>query len=1046
MNKLIFLVEECKQISNDVLKYLKESGYEIRHFSTQNDLLTAFINEQPFAIILNHLLCTTGSDVEELVKKLKGKSNYPPSIIVISADSNMQIRLSAAHAGISHFFDEPVNPHALIQCIKNVSRSRYQAPPNILFIEDEKHPQGDYHKILTQAGMKVDVLTNFLKLPEVLNHFKPDVILIDLHLVNDSGLEIARVIRQSSAWRHKGIIFLADQANIDQQNSAINLGADAVLIKPIAPSNLISIVKNKAMSVRLSVNTNQDLKHTLRENEFQNIALNEHAIVSTANTAGNITSMNDKFCEASGYSREELLGKNHRILKSGYHSPAFYKTMWNTIRKGNIWHGIICNKTKTGRYYWVQSTIVPFINAQGIPYKFVSIRTDISKLRTNEERLSLSQTFANIGSWDWDIKTGELYYSKEMSAILGYTNRISHTTINNFMSDSVHPDDQPLVMDKLFASLKNGNKFDLEYRIIWPEGCIRWVHTLGDIVRDGEGNPLHTIGVTQDISERKATQLALLEQEQRLVEAQRIGRIGDWSWDFVTGKTHWSGESLRLLGHPSETNPTYARVMENIHPEDILRAQGDDQVTIRSGYSASDYRIKRLDGEFRWVHIERYSVVDESGTPTGLRGTIQDISERKLSEYSLIAAKEEAEKANRAKSEFLSSISHELRTPLNAILGFSQLLQMDEEPLLSRQQHGYAGEIINAGSHLLNLINEILDLAKIESGHFNLSIEPVDVDDVIDDCLELIKPLAQDNNITIDWKKGGTGLPTETQLNWNGKILSDHTRLKQILLNILSNAIKYNSENGKVIISYSLVADKHLLINITDSGSGMSLEQQSQLFQVFNRLGAENTHIEGVGMGLVISKNIAEQMGGHINVESQPGKGTTFQIQMPLATTQSNASISHPEGFNVGITEKNSGMRPLKSDSKQYSVLYIEDNPTNQRLISLILRQKSNINLLCASEPVLGLELAETHKPDLILLDINLPGMDGFELLQRLRRQDANRNTSIIALSANAMSHEIKKGLEAGFDRYITKPVEAQAFLEIVEDTLQNSQSIGINL
>jgi len=407
-------------------------------------------------------------------------------------------------------------------------------------------------------------------------------------------------------------------------------------------------------------------------------------------------------------------------------------------------------------------------------------------------------------------------------------------------------------------------------------------------------------------------------------------------------------------------------------------------------------------------------------------GVVQDITKRKAAENALIEARKEAEDANRAKSQFLSSMSHELRTPMNAIMGFGQLLNMDTSAPLTDNQSENVNEILKASDHLLELINEVLDLAKIEAGRIDLSIEDVILSDVITESLQLILPLAVKRGISIELYREETEIDFNNISAFKNSVRADYTRLKQVIINFLSNAVKYNTENGKITIKCS-ESKEHTRISVSDTGEGLNQEQQEQLFTAFNRLGAENTEIEGTGIGLVISHNIIDLMGGEIGVESEPGVGSTFWFELPSSiisdSTEGNEQTSSELEVSIEATR---------------SVLYIEDNPANLRLVSQLLGCLPNLTMWTAHEPLLGLELAEEHKPDLILLDINLPGIDGFEVLNLLRQRAATKNTPVIAISANAMPKDIEKGLAAGFNNYITKPIDVNELLMAVDEKLND--------
>ncbi len=383
-------------------------------------------------------------------------------------------------------------------------------------------------------------------------------------------------------------------------------------------------------------------------------------------------------------------------------------------------------------------------------------------------------------------------------------------------------------------------------------------------------------------------------------------------------------------------------------------------------------------------------------------------------------AMQEAEEASKSKSIFLSNMSHELRTPMNAILGFAQVLEVD----ITDEDHIQSiNEILKAGDHLLELINEVLDLTKIEAGHLNLSIDNVSFIELMNDSTAIILPLIEKNNLDFI-----NNIPA----NKDYLVRMDFTRAKQVLLNLLSNAVKYNKSGGYVSINAETLENNHRLrISITDSGLGLSLDQQNKLFKPFERAGAEYSNVEGTGIGLVISKQLMELMGGSIGLESTPGVGSTFWIEFELDEIK---MLSSAEKDSVPGNEK---IQDLTKDSgQQKTILYIEDNPANLRLIEALLRQRNNIKLETAHEPFLGLDLAKSKRPDLILLDINLPGMNGYEVLKILKTTDQLKHIPVIAISAHAMEADIRHGLEVGFSDYLSKPVKLADFYTCIDKFL----------
>jgi PAS domain S-box-containing protein len=380
-----------------------------------------------------------------------------------------------------------------------------------------------------------------------------------------------------------------------------------------------------------------------------------------------------------------------------------------------------------------------------------------------------------------------------------------------------------------------------------------------------------------------------------------------------------------------------------------------------------------------------------------------------------------AEKANQAKSDFLSSMSHELRTPLSAILGFAQLMESGT-PQPTPNQKRSIDQILKAGWYLLELINEILDLALIESGKLSMSLEPVYLPEIMHECQTMIEPLAKKHGISV------TFIALETVCF----IEADRTRVKQVLINLLSNAIKYNRVGGSVTVESSQSQANMIRISVRDTGAGLAPKQQAQLFQPFNRLGQETKDEQGTGIGLVVSKRLVELMGGIIGVKSTVGEGSVFWIELQL-TTEPQIAVRTTESTAI-VTKRVQGDEPL------YSLLYVEDNPANMMLVEDIIARRPDISLLTARNGRSGIEIARASLPDVILMDINLPGISGIDAMKILAVDHLTEHIPVIALSANAIPSDIEKGLEAGFFRYLTKPIKVKEFLESLDVALQHAK------
>jgi PAS domain S-box-containing protein len=494
----------------------------------------------------------------------------------------------------------------------------------------------------------------------------------------------------------------------------------------------------------------------------------------------------------------------------------------------------------------------------------------------------------------------------------------------------------------------------------------------------------------------------------------------------------------RMLGYSA------AEVVNRISPSDIhdpeevaTRARElslEFEITITPGFEALAFKASR---GIEDVYELTYICKDRSRFPaivsiTALRGDYGEVlgylligsdnSARKRVELELKEAMAAAEKANRAKTDFLSGMSHELRTPLNAILGFTQLMESGT-PSPTPLQKQNLDQILKAGWYLLELINEILDLALIESGKVTLSREPVSLGEVMLECRAMIEPQAHKRAIRM----------TFPRFESPHFVNADRTRVKQVLINLLFNAIKYNKPEGAVDVECTLRPPGSIRISVRDTGAGLAAEQLAQLFQPFNRLGRESGAEEGTGIGLMVTKRLLDLMGGAIGAESTVGVGSVFWIELGL--TGAPRLVKHKAGRATLALQRVPDGTPLRT------LLYVEDNPANLELVEQLVARRADLRMLSAADGALGIEFARTCQPDLILMDINLPGISGIEALKILRADPSTSQIPILALSANAGTRDIEKGLEAGFFNYLTKPIKVDQFMEALDAALRFSET-----
>ena len=435
--------------------------------------------------------------------------------------------------------------------------------------------------------------------------------------------------------------------------------------------------------------------------------------------------------------------------------------------------------------------------------------------------------------------------------------------------------------------------------------------------------------------------------------------------------------------------------------------------------------VRARDGKETVVSYNATTFYDRDRRLQGVFAAARDVTERKRFEQALQesnveleSAKSAAEKANLAKSDFLSSMSHELRSPLNAILGFAQLME-SASPSPTASQAASIAQILQAGWHLLKLINEILDLAVIESGKVSLSLEPVSLAEVMSECQAMMEPEAQQRGIRMTFPRFD-----DSVFVW-----ADRTRLKQIVINLLSNAIKYNKEQGTVVVDCTVISPERTRISVKDTGAGLTPEKLAQLFQPFNRLGQEASGVAGTGIGLVVTKQLAELMEGVLGVESTVGMGSEFWVEL-LSTAAPEPAVGGAEPAEQAQPRRPTGTRIR-------TLLYIEDNPANMELVEQLIARRTDLRLLTAVNGTLGIELARASPTDVILMDINLPGISGIDALKILREDPSTAHIPVVALSANAMPRDIAKGLEVGFFSYLTKPIKVKEFMETLNAALE---------
>ena len=683
-----------------------------------------------------------------------------------------------------------------------------------------------------------------------------------------------------------------------------------------------------------------------------------------------------------------------------------------------------------GQYRYVLTRRVVERDPAGVPVAFVGVALDVTERVEQRQqaeelarRLEAASQAAGIGLWTSADDPPQSDWNAQMFALFDRFEPPAVPSFGEWLRQCVHGDDRDRIgrEARAFLSAQEGPA-EIEFRVLRKDGGVRWVVMRADL-DPASRQRRRVLGVAMDVTEHHAALDALRDASERASIIARHAGIGMWEARLDGLPERWDEQMYHLRGlSPRRTMPGREERMAMVHPDDLAQVidsrPGAEFATQSASY---EFRVRLPDGKWRWLASRSALVYDEAGRAVRRVGVNWDVTETKEAELMRQQAAL-AEREVHAKSQFLSRMSHELRTPLNAVLGFTQLLQIEARRSADAAQLAKLGHIRAAGDHLLSLINDVLDLSGLESGELRLSLLAVDLGALVRNAVPLVESLAAQHGVTVE-----VGFA-------EGAARADPTRLRQVLINLLSNAIKYNRRGGRVFVQ-TRNTGSHAVMRVRDTGRGLTPAQLAALFEPFNRFGAESEGIEGTGIGLTIVKALVAGMGGSVAVTSTPGEGTAFDVTLALASgAPVVAAAAQPAG---------SAHSPWSEPRHERAgrILYIEDNQVNVLLVEELVKSVAGLGITSEPTGAAGVARARTMQPDLVLIDLQLPDFDGFEVLRRLRAEPSTRAIPCIALSANAMPEDIERGLAAGFADYWTKPIDFPAFLSALKMRFSATQT-----